>query len=146
MVSWESYGTSIFRSNWAPHNSYNLDRVCWCGNCQPHWFEEGWVCKRTYENQTLRLTRGFIAQWIKATPTNPQDGGEIDILAIYGHSVFETIYFDIYGFVREDLDIYNHIFYADSASDSCSGYISGVDLEIDFHFMGTADPQHQWLP
>ena len=88
------------------------------------------------------LVRSVRSQWIKATPTNPLDGGEIDILAVYGHSLVETIYFDIYGFVREDLDIYRHIFHADSASDSSSGYISGCELEIEFHCMGTADLQH----
>ena len=84
-------------------------------------------------------------QWIKATPTNPQDGGEIDILAIYGHSVVGTIYFDIYGFVHDDLDIYQHIPHADSVPDSSSDHTLGVDLEIDFHFIGTADPRYIWL-
>ena len=139
------FGSVFLTDNWAPLYPDRLDRCCWCGGCQSHWFHVGWICRHTYENQTHML-KNRRAQWIKATPTNPQDGGEIDILAIYGYSVVETIYLDIYGYVREDLDIYQHVFHADSGSDSGSGDVSGADLEIDFHFMGTADPQHQWLP
>ena len=84
------------------------------------------------------LVRSVRSQWIKATPTNPLDGGDIDILAVYGHSLVETIYFDIYGFVRKDLDVYRHIFHVDSASDSGSGDISGCELEIESHCMGAA--------
>ena len=112
-----------------------VDTYCWCGNCTPYWFDNGWVCTRTYAAQSWAWSN-LQAHWVKATPTNPQDGGEVDILAIFGHSVFEAFYFDIFGFTHEDLDsiLDDDRYQLD--------LIIGTDLDIDFHFVGTADPVH----
>ena len=108
----------------------NLLRCCRCGQCYSHWFSAGWICTHTYENQT-GMSEGRQSRWIKASPTNSQNGGEIDILAIYDRSIGETYYIDVYGYVREDLDTSPHEGYADSAFESGSGYISIADLEMD---------------
>ena len=122
--------------------SHGLSLGCWCGSCELYWFDQGWICRRTFENQLWALAHGFQVKWIKATPTNPQDGGEIDILMVYVPSVFGSLYFDIYGTVRTDLRVYRFV-PSDSETDSLSGSISGSDLEPDYHFIGTADPQYQ---